>query len=64
MLDIVSYDSKGSGTSTNPADVYRVNLDMSFKVNGPRNRPVVRGERVVVPLMGRLQPMKDSAGRY
>ena len=64
MLDIVSYDSKGSGTSTNPADVYRVNLDLSLKVNGPRNSPVVRRDRVVVPLMGRLQPMKDSAGRY
>ena len=64
MLDIVSYDSKGSGTSANPADVYRVNLDLSLKVNGPRNSPVVRRERVVVPLMGRLQPMKDSAGRY
>ena len=64
MLDIVSYDSKGSGTSTNPADVYRVNLDLSLKVNGPRNNPVVRRERVVVPLMGRLQPMKDSAGRF
>ena len=64
MLDIVSYDSKGSGTSTNPADVYRVNLDLSLKVDGPRNIPVVRRERVVVPLMGRLQPMKDSAGRY
>lgn len=60
MLDIVSYDSRGSG----PADVYRVNLDMNFKVNGPRNRPIIRGERVVVPLMGRVQPMMDSAGRY
>ena len=64
MLDIVSYDSKGSGASTNPADVYRVNLDLGLKVNGPRNNPVVRRERVAVPLMGRLQPMKDSAGRY
>lgn len=64
MLDIVSYDSKGFGTSTDPADVYRVNLDLSLKVNGPRNSPVVRRDRVVVPLMGRLQPMKDSAGRY
>ena len=64
MLDIVSYDSKGAGTSMDPADVYRVNLDLSLKVNGPRNSPVVRRDRVVVPLMGRLQPMKDSAGRY
>ena len=60
MLDIVSYDSRGSG----PDDVYCVNLDLSFKVNGPRDRPVIRRERVVVPLMGRLQPMKDSSGRY
>ena len=64
MLDIVSYDSRGSGTSANPADVYRVNLDLSYKVNGPRNLPIIRRERVVVPLMGRIQPMKDSAGRY
>lgn len=60
MSDISSYETVGTAAS----DVYRVNLDLGFAVKGPRGSTVMRRERVSVPLMGRRQPMKDSAGRY
>ena len=60
MLDIVSYDARGTGAE----DVYRVHVDVNLAARGPRNVPVYRRERVSVPLMGRRQPMMDSAGRY
>lgn len=60
MTDVSSVESSGTG----PADVYRVNIDMGLAVPVPGMRPFVRRERVSVPLLGRVQPMKDSAGRY
>ena len=60
MTDVSSVESSGTG----PADVYRVNIDVGLAVPVPGMRPFVRRERVSVPLLGRVQPMKDSAGRY
>jgi len=60
MLDIVSYDALGTGAE----GVYRVHIDVDLAAKGPRSVPVYRRERVSVPLMGRRQPMVDSAGRY
>jgi prepilin-type N-terminal cleavage/methylation domain-containing protein len=60
MLDIVSYDTLGAGAE----GVYRVHIGVDLAAKGPRNVPVYRRERVSVPLMGRRQPMMDSAGRY
>ena len=60
MTDVTSVESCGTG----PADVYRVNIYVGLAVPVPGMRPFVRRERVSVPLLGRVQPMKDSAGRY
>lgn len=60
MTDVTSVESSGTG----PADVYRVNLDLSLTVPVPGMKPFVRRERVSVPLLGRVQPMVDKWGRY
>ena len=59
MSDVVSYETLG----TKATDVYRVGIDINLmtKAGGVS---VYRRERVSVPLMGRIQPMKDISGKY
>ena len=59
MSDVVSYETLG----TKATDVYRVGIDINLmtKAGGVS---VFRRERVSVPLMGRIQPMKDISGKY
>ena len=62
MADILGYKSR----NVNGSNVYRLYLDIGIAsdVQMPDGSQVVRKERVSVPVLGKLQPMKDSSGRY
>ena len=62
MSDMLGFDSRNS----NGSNVYRIYLDIGIVADVLRRdgSQIVRRERVSVPLLGKLQPMKDSAGRY
>lgn len=62
MSDLLGYASRNS----NGSNIYRVYFDIGLEAdvregNGSR---IVRTERVSVPVLGKLQPMKDAAGKY
>ncbi len=62
MADLLSYDAR----NLNGSNVYRLYLDIGIEAD-VRHRDgarIVRRERVSVPVLGKLQPMKDAAGRY
>ena len=62
MSDILAYDAR----SVNGHNIYRLNFDIGIAANVHRQdgSQIVRRERVSVPVLGKLQPMKDSGGRY
>ena len=71
MGDMLGYSARNS----NGTNIYRINLDIgiaahAFGDDGSRialrrgGERIVRRERVSVPVLGKLQPMKDSSGRY
>ena len=62
MADILGYKSR----NVNGSNVYRLYLDIGIAsdVQMPDGSQIVRKERVSVPVLGKLQPMKDSSGRY
>ena len=62
LSDMLSYDSRNS----NGSNIYRLHLDIGIAADGGRadGSQIVRRERVSVPVLGKLQPMKDSKGRY
>ncbi|MBR1920475.1 MAG: type II secretion system protein [Kiritimatiellae bacterium] len=59
MTEVVSTE----GIGNQPSGVYRVLVDVNLAAQTARDR-VVRRERVSIPLLGRLQPMKNAAGEY
>ncbi|MBO7720861.1 MAG: hypothetical protein J6T01_00475 [Kiritimatiellae bacterium] len=62
MSDLLGYDSWNSSGS----NIYRLYFDIAVAadVNRRDGSPIVRRERVMVPLLGKLQPFKDAGGRY
>ena len=59
IADVVGCDIDSIG-------VYRLYLNINLKANveNPDGTPIVRRERIAVPVFGRLQPFQDSSGRY
>ena len=62
MSDILGYDSRNS----NGSNIYRINFDIGLEADVRRSdgSRIVRRERVSVPVLGKLQPLKDAGGRY
>ena len=62
MSDLLSYDAR----NLNGSNVYRLYLDIGIEADVHRRdgSRIVRRERVSVPVLGKLQPLKDAAGRY
>lgn len=62
LEDMLGYESRNADGS----DIYRLHLDIGIAAGAVRRdgSPVVRRERVSVPVLGRMQPMRDSGGRY
>ena len=62
MSDLLSYDARNSDGS----NVYRIYLDIGLEADVSRldGTRIVRHERVSVPILGRLQPMRGQDGRY
>lgn len=56
MSDVLCYAARNS----NGSNVYRIYLDIDQKMRFRDNARVVRRERVGVPILGKLQPMKDE----
>ena len=62
MSDLLGYDSRNS----NGSNIYRIYFDIGLEADVLRRdgSRIVRTERVSVPVLGKLQPMKDSDGKY
>ena len=71
MSDMLGYAARNS----NGSNIYRISLDIgiaahAFGDDGSRialrrgGERIVRRERVSVPVLGKLQPMRDADGRY
>ena len=71
MFDMLGYSARNS----NGSNIYRISLDIgiaahAFGDDGSRialrrdGERIVRRERVSVPILGKLQPMRDADGRY
>ena len=62
MSDLLSYDAR----NLNGSNVYRLYFDIGIEadVHHRDGTRIVRRERVSVPVLGKLQPLKDAAGRY
>ena len=68
MSDILDYASRNASGS----NIYRLDFNVAMAVTRrdgsrllrPDGSPVVRREKVSVPVLGKLQPMKDARGRY
>ena len=71
MSDMLGYTARNS----NGTNIYRISLDIgiaahAFGDGGSRTMlrrdggRIVRMERVSVPILGKLQPMRDADGRY
>ena len=62
MSDLLGYDAR----NLNGSNVYRLYLDIGIEADVHRRdgTKIVRRERVSVPVLGKLQPLKDAAGRY
>lgn len=62
MSDVLGYDSR----NVNGSNIYRLYLDIGIEadVHHRDGTRIVRRERMSVPLLGKLQPMKDAGGRY
>jgi len=56
ISEVIGYDSSDSSANS----IYRLYVDFGLKADAD----VVRRERISVPVFGRLQPFKDSGGRY
>ena len=58
MSDVLGYDSRNS----NGSNIYRLYLDIGIEADAIRRdgSRIVRRERVSVPVLGKLQPLKDS----
>ena len=59
ISDVVGYDEDSVG-------IYRLFLNINLKanVNNHDGTPIIRRERIAVPVFGRLQPFQDANGRY
>ena len=59
IADVVECDADENG-------IYRLNLNINLKANveNPDGTPIVRRERIAVPVLGRLQPFQDANGSY
>ena len=62
MSDVLNYKARNA----NGSNVYRISLDIGIAadVQMRDGSQIVRKERVSVPILGKMQPMKDSSGRY
>ena len=62
MSDILGYDSRNS----NGSNIYRLHFDIGIEADVHRRdgTRIVRRERVSVPVLGKIQPMKDASERY
>ena len=62
MSDILGYGSRNA----NGSNIYRLDLELCIAADVARRdgSRIVRKERVSVPVLGKLQPMKDAQGRY
>ena len=62
MSDLLGYDSRNA----NGSNIYRLHFDIGIEANVHRRdgTRIVRRERVSVPVLGKIQPMKDSSDRY
>ena len=62
MSDIMGYDAR----SLNGSNIYRLHFDIGLEadVNRLNGDKIVRRERVVVPILGKIQPMKDAGNKY
>ncbi len=62
MSDVLSYSSRNA----NGSNVYRLHLDIGLEADVLRRdgSRIVRRERVTVPVLGKVQPMRDASGRY
>ena len=62
MSDILGYDSRNS----NGSNIYRLYFDIGLEADVRRRdgSRIMRTERVSVPVLGKLQPLKDAGGRY
>ena len=62
MSDLLGYDSRNS----NGSNIYRIYFDIGLEADVLRRdgSRIVRTERVSVPVLGKLQPMKDFDGKY
>ena len=62
MSDLLGYSAR----SSNGRNIYRLQFDIGLEADVRRRdgSRIVRRERVSVPVLGKLQPMKDAGGRY
>ncbi len=62
MSDILSFGSRNA----NGSNVYRLDFDICIAADVHRGdgSRIVRRERVSVPVLGKLQPIKNANGRY
>ena len=62
MSDILSYDAR----NLNGSNIYRLHFDIGLEadVNRLNGDKIVRWERVSVPVLGKIQPMKNAADKY
>ena len=62
MSDVLGYDAR----NLNGSNIYRLHLDIGIEADVSRldGGRIVRRERVSVPILGKVQPMKDAGGRY
>lgn len=62
MSDMLGYGSRNS----NGTNIYRLDLEICIAadVNRRDGSRIVRRERISVPVLGKLQPIKDASGRY
>ena len=62
MSHLLNYDSRNA----NGSNIYRLHFDIGIEADVHRRdgTRIVRRERVSVPVLGKIQPMKDNAERY
>ena len=62
MSDVLNYKAR----NLNGSNIYRIYLDIGIAadVQMRDGSQIVRKERVSVPILGKIQPMKDASGRY
>ena len=62
ISDILNYDSRNA----NGSNIYRLYFDIGIEADVHRRdgTRIVRRERVSVPVLGKIQPMKDASDRY